>query len=442
MSTQIPPSPLPPTKQPDLRPPVHAHPRRRWVKWVLVLAVLGAVGFAIFFRSEHQPVAGAGPGGGRGGRGARDASRPMPVSAEPARKTDLSVRIVALGTVTPVNTVTVRSRVDGELQKIYFEEGKNVEAGAPLADIDPRAFEVQKLQSEAQLAKDTALLENARVDLERFKTLLEQDSVAKQQVDTQAALVRQYEASIKVDQAAIETSVLQLKYARVASPISGRIGLRLVDRGNIVHASDATGIAVIIQLHPITVLFSIPQDEVSKVMKRFATGEPMSVDAYDRDGHTLLATGKLVTIDNQIDATTGTVKLRAEFANTDDVLFPNQFVNVQLLVEQLQDVTAVPNAAVQRGTAGTFAYVVSSDNTVTARPVETGPSDKGMIVISKGLTPGDVVVTDGVDKLREGSQVDIISRTTDAGSPTKPPIRGDDKSGKKRPHNGASPAAK
>jgi len=434
MSTQISPSPVPPVKPQAIR--ARSHPRRRWVKWVLVLAVLAAVGYAVFFRPEHQPAA------ARGGRGARDNSRPMPVSAEPARKTNLDVRTIALGTVTPVNTVTVRSRVDGELQKIYFEEGKNIEAGAPLADIDPRAYEVQKLQAEAQLAKDKALLDNARVDLERFQTLLEQDSVAKQQVDTQAALVRQYEASIKVDEAAIENSVLQLKYAHVISPISGRIGLRLVDQGNIVHASDATGIAVIIQLHPITVLFSIPQDEVSKVMKRFASGETMTVEAYDRDGRTLLATGKLVTIDNQIDATTGTVKLRAEFPNTDDVLFPNQFVNVQLLVEQLKDVTVVPNAAVQRGTAGTFVYVVSDDKTVTARPVETGPSDRGTIIISKGLAVGDIVVTDGVDKLREGSEVEVISKTTEAAPPAKPRGQGDDKSAKKRQHNGTPPATK
>lgn len=435
MSTQISPSPVPPTKQPTFS--ARPHPRRRWVKWVLVLAVLAAVAYAIFFRPA-KPAAG-GPGGGRFGR---DNNRPMPVSAEPAHKTSLDVRTVALGTVTPVNTVTVRSRVDGELQKIFFEEGKNVEAGAPLAEIDPRAIEVQKLQSEAQLAKDKALLDNARVDLERFQTLLEQDSVAKQQVDTQAALVRQYEASIKVDEAEIENSVLQLKYAHVTAPISGRIGLRLVDQGNIVHASDATGIAVIIQLHPITVLFSIPQDEVSKVMKRFATGDTMTVEAYDRDGHTLLATGKLVTVDNQIDATTGTVKLRAEFSNTDETLFPNQFVNVQLLVEKLKDVTVVPNAAVQRGTAGTFVYLVAADNTVTARPVETGPSDKGTIIISKGLNAGDVVVTDGVDKLREGSQVEIITRTTDGTHAATPPAQGDDKAAAKKPRNGNWPGKK
>jgi len=435
MSTQISPSPVPPARQPNQNFRARTHPRRRWVKWVLVLAVIAAVAYAIFFRSEHQPTA------SRGGRGARDNSRPMPVAAEIARQTTLDVRTVALGTVTPVNTVTVRSRVDGELQKIFFEEGKNVEAGAPLAEVDPEAFEVQKLQSEAQLAKDKALLDNAKVDLERFQTLLEQDSVAKQQVDTQAALVRQYEASIKVDEAAIESSVLQLKYAHITAPISGRIGLRLVDRGNLVHAADASGIAVIIQLHPITVLFSIPQDEVSKIMKRFATGETMTVEAYDRDGRTRLATGKLVTVDNQIDPATGTVKLRAEFPNTDEALFPNQFVNVQLLVEQLKDVTVVPAAAVQRGTAGTFVYVVSSENMVSARPVETGASDKGLIVISKGVSSGETVVTDGVDKLREGSQVDIISQNAQTAQKSAA-ATGDDKSHPKRPKNGNWPGKK
>jgi multidrug efflux system membrane fusion protein len=400
----------------------------------MIIVVLGLVVYAVFLRPARQPAT-----QGRGGRD--NSNRPMPVSATPARKTDLNVRTVALGTVTPVNTVTVRSRVDGELQKIFFEEGKPVEAGAPLAEIDPRPFEVQKLQSEAQLAKDNALLDNARIDFERFKTLLEQDSVAKQQVDTQAALVRQYEASIKLDQAQVESSALQLKYAHITSPIAGRIGLRLVDQGNMVHSSDANGIAVIIQLHPITVLFSIPQDEVPKVMKRFATGEPMAVEAFDRDGHTLLAKGKLVTVDNQIDPTTGTVKLRAEFPNDDEMLFPNQFVNVQLLVEQLQGVTVVPTAAVQRGTVGTFVYLVSGENTVSVRQVETGPSDKGVVIISKGLAPGDVVVVDGVDKLREGSQVELVTRTNET-SAAAPTASNQDKSGGKRQHDGKRPPQK
>jgi multidrug efflux system membrane fusion protein len=338
----------------------------------------------------------------------------VPVTAEPARKADLNVRIVALGTVTPVYTVTIHSRVDGELQKIFFTEGTNVEAGAPLADLDPRPFEAQKLQTEAQLAKDNALLDNARLDLVRYQTLLAQDSVAKQQVDSQAALVRQYEAAIKLDQAQVGSAALQLAYSHITSPLTGRIGLRTVDQGNIVHAADASGIAVITQLHPITVLFAIPQDAVPQVMKQFKTGSPMVVEAYDRDGRTLLATGKLVTIDNQVDPTTGTVKLRAEFPNTDETLFPNQFVNVQLIADQIKGATVVPTAAIQRSSTATYVYLVADQKTASVRPVETGPSEHGLIVVSKGLVPGDVVVVDGVDKLREGSAVELVSRTAGA----------------------------
>lgn len=363
----------------------------------------------------------------------------MPVTAVPARTSDLEVKTAALGTVTPVNTVTIRSRVDGELQKIFFTEGTNVQAGASLAEIDPRPFEVQKLQSEALLAKDKALLDNSRVDLDRFKALLEQDSVAKQQVDTQAAQVAQNEAAIKQDEAQIASSTLQLTYAHVTAPISGRIGLRFVDQGNIVHSSDANGIAVIIQLQPMTVLFSIPQDDVPQVMKHFATGEPMTVQAFNRDGQTLLATGKLVTVDNQIDPTTGTVKLRAEFPNTDEMLFPNQFVNIQLFVEQLKSVTVVPTAAVQRGLNGLFVYAVAADNTVSVHPVETGPSDKGVIVITKGVKPGDVVVVDGVDKLREGSQVELIA-SSEGKSPAAAAPAKDAQPVGKHGHKGAKPA--
>jgi len=403
-----------------------SHRGRPWLKWLLIV-VAAVVGYAIFVRPFLRPStsvrAGSGPA-------------TVPVTAEAARQAELNVRIVALGTVTPVYTVTVRSRVDGELQKLHFEEGKTVEAGAPLADLDPRPFAVQKMQAEAQLAKDDALLENARVDLKRFQTLLAQDSVAEQQVETQAALVRQYEAALKVDQAQIESAALQLAYAHITAPITGRIGLRAVDQGNIVHAADANGIAVITQLHPITVLFSIPQDSVQKVLKNLASGEPMAVEVFDRDGRTKLATGKLATVDNQIDPTTGTVKLRAEFANADDSLFPNQFVNVQLVVDRLPGATVVPTAAVQRGTVGTYVYVVADQKTVALRPVETGPSERGLVAITKGLVPGEIVVVDGVDKLREGSVVEVISRTAGApgGAGTKP-----EKSSGQRTQAGARP---
>ncbi|HTZ21048.1 MAG TPA: efflux RND transporter periplasmic adaptor subunit [Opitutaceae bacterium] len=391
---------------PSIRP---ASARRHWLGWTILVVVVLAIAYAAVIRPLF--LSSVSERGGAGGR-------PLPVTAEPARKADLNVRIVALGTVTPVSTVTVRSRVDGQLQKIFFKEGQEVEAGAPLVEIDPRPFEVQKQQTEAQLAKDNALLVNARLDFERFTTLLAQDSVAKQQVDTQAALVRQYEASVKLDQAQIDTAALQLAYAHITAPIAGRVGLRLVDLGNMIHASDPNGIVVITQLRPITVVFAIPQDALPGVLKRFQAGDPMTVEAFDRDGRTLLATGRLVTIDNQIDPTTGTVKLRAEFPNTDEVLFPSQFVNVQLIAAQIQGATVVSTAAVQRGTAGTYVYVVNDKDgqkTASVRVVETGASERGMIAITKGLAPGDVVVVDGVDKLREGTAVDLVDRV--AGAP-------------------------
>jgi multidrug efflux system membrane fusion protein len=403
--------------------------RGHLLKWAVIGTAILLVSYFVFVRPSIRPTGAA--------QGVA-AARAVPVTAEAARKADLNVRIISLGTVTPVLTVTVRSRVDGELQKIFFEEGKTVEAGAPLADIDPRPFEVQKMQVDAQLAKDNALLENSRVDLNRFQKLLTQDSVAEQQVETQAALVRQYEAALKVDQAQIASAALQLTYAHITAPIAGRIGLRSVDQGNIVHAADANGIAVITQLRPITVIFSIPQDTIQKVLDNSATGTPMLVEAFDRDGRTKLGTGKLATVDNQIDATTGTVKIRGEFANADGKLFPNQFVNVQLVVEQLQGATVVPTAAVQRGTVGTYVYVVSDQKTVSMRQVETGPSERSVVAITKGLAPGEVVVVDGIDKLREGAAVELISRDTSApGSATNAPKH--DKSGK-RPADGTSPA--
>jgi multidrug efflux system membrane fusion protein len=397
---------------------------------MLIVAAVLVVGYAIVVRPLTRSVSPAGAGLG---------PRAVPVTAEPARKADLDVRIIALGTVTPVSTVTVRSRVDGQLQKILFEEGHPVEAGAPLVEIDPRPFEVQKQQTEAQLAKDNALLQNARLDLERFSTLFAQDSIAGQQVDTQKALVRQYEAAVKLDQAQIDIAALQLAYAHITAPISGRVGLRLVDLGNMIHASDAGGIAVITQLRPITVVFSIPQDALPKVLKRFKSDESMTVEAYDRDGRALLATGRLVTIDNQIDPSTGTVKLRAEFPNTDETLFPNQFVNVQLIAEQIQGATVVPSAAVQRGAAGSLVYLVTDKDgqkTASVRAVETGPSERGVIAISKGLAPGDVVVVDGVDKLREGSTVELVSGTAGATGVTR---SGSDKPPGQHGREGARP---
>ena len=368
----------------------------RWTTWLIIIGILAVIGYAVVVRPIlNARAAGPAASGARGGRGMW--SGPTPVTGATARQGDLTLKLVALGTVTPVRTVTVRSRVDGELQKIYFDEGKMVVAGAPFADLDPRPFQVQKLQAEAQLAKDQALLENAQVDLKRFQTLLAQDSVAEQQVATQVSLVHQYEASLKVDQAQVESANLQLTYAHILTPVSGRVGLRQVDQGNIVHASDANGIAVITQLQPITVVFSIPQFAIPQVMKTFATGEPMAVVAYDRDGKTKLATGHLVTIDNQIDLTTGSVKLRGEFTNEDGALFPNQFVNIELTVGQLKNATIIPGAAVQIGSTGNYVYVVKDGKTVALRDVETGAVENSRVAITKGLAPGEV----GAKRARE-----------------------------------------
>jgi multidrug efflux system membrane fusion protein len=323
--------------------------------------------------------------------------------------------------------------------RVAFKEGQIVKAGDLLAEIDPRPFQVLLTQALGQMAKDQALLKNAQVDLERYRTLLAQDSIAKQQVDTQEALVRQYEGTLQADQGAIDNAKLQLTYSRVTAPIGGRIGLRQIDPGNIVHASDATGLVVITELSPISVLYPIPEDNVPKVMGRLATGEAMVVDAWDRDQKVKLATGKVVTIDNQIDTTTGTVKLKAEFPNDNLALFPNQFVNVRMLVQTLTDATLVPSAAIQRGAPGTFVYVVKDDKSVTVAAVTLGPVQGEVTAIAKGVTPGNLVVVDGTDKLREGAKVELITREAQAapttGAKGRPP-RGDRPAGTGQPPGG------
>jgi membrane fusion protein, multidrug efflux system len=408
----------PPLIEPD--PPPRG--RRAW-RWVLAAAVVTALAAGGYFwwqrtNAPSTPAA-AGPAGAPGGGRFDPASRALPVIAAPVRKGDIDVYLNALGTVTPKNLVTVKPRVDGQLMSVAFQEGQLVKAGALLAQIDPRPFEVQVAQAEGQLAKDQALLTNARVDLERYQTLLSQDSISKQQVDTQSALVRQYEGTLKADQGAVDNAKLQLSYARVTAPLSGRVGLRQVDPGNVVHASDANGIVTIAQLQPISVVFPIPEDNVQLVMKRLQAGDASPVEAWDRDGRQKLATGRLVTADNQIDVATGTVKMKAEFANDNGALFPNQFVNVRMLTQTLADATLVPSAAIQRGAPGTFVYVVKGDGTVTVAPVKLGPTQGETTVVASGLRPGLQVVVDGADKLREGAAVTLITREGQAVAPPK-----------------------
>src|SRR5437764_1370889 len=410
-------------EEPPPEPPERSS-RRVLVAVAIVALVAVAVGIAWYYiagprsatDSAAQEVAASGsgtPGGapsGRRGAGAGDAGRPTPVATMAVRQGDFDVYLNALGTVTARGTVTVRSRVDGQLLRVLFDEGQVVKAGQLLAEIDPRPFEVQLEQMNGQLAKDQALLANAKVDLERYQTLLKQDSIASQQVDTQASLVRQYEATIASDKGQVDNAKLQLSFTKITAPIAGRLGLRQVDAGNMIRATDTNGLVVITQVQPVDVVFPIPESNLPRVQRRLSGGDPPVVDAYDRNQTRKLATGKLITIDNQIDTATGTIKLKASFANDDSGLFPNQFVNVKMLLETLHGATIVPTAAVLRGAPGTFVYVVKDDKTVTVRPVKVGPIEGENAVIDSGITPGEVVVVDGTDRLREGAKVETVTR--------------------------------
>ena len=388
---------------------------------VVVLAAAGATAWYASSRpADSAKTASAQGAAERGGR-VDPAVRATPVVAAPVQQGNLDVYLHAIGTVTPLNAVVVRSRVDGQLMSVAFEEGQMVKAGATLAQIDPRPFEVQLTLATGQLARDQALLENAKIDLDRYRTLLAQDSISRQQVDTQESLVRQYTAAVQAGQGGIANAKLQLAHARVTAPISGRVGLRLVDPGNIVRASDANGIVVITQLTPIGVVFPIPEDALPRVMKRLRGGDRIPVDAYDRAQKEKLGSGRLLTADNQIDTATGTIKLKAEFPNADGALFANQFVNVRMPVETRVNATLVPTAAIQRGAAGTFVYVVRDDQTVAVTPVRVGPVQGEIAAIDSGVAAGAMVVVDGADRLREGARVELVAR---AGTPSPAPDAG------------------
>jgi multidrug efflux system membrane fusion protein len=387
---------------------------RRW-PWILAAIVVAAAALAAWYWFGH----GTTDATKAGGKGA--GAPPMPVVAAPARKGNIDVYIDALGTVTPLNNVIVHTRVDGQLMSVAFREGQNVKAGDLLAQIDPRPFEVMLTQANGQMARDQAQLKNAQVDLQRYQTLLAQDSISSQQVDTQAALVRQFQGAVESDKGAIDNAKLQITYSRVTAPISGRVGLRQVDAGNIVHAGDSNGLVTITQVQPVTVIYPVPEDNVPRIVKRMQSTQSVAVDAFDRGGKTRLATGKLLTIDNQIDTTTGTVKVKAEFPNTDNALFPNQFVNVRMVVETHEDTTLVPSAAIQRGAPGTFVFLVKEDKTVAVTPVQLGAVSGETTEVSKGLAPGNLVVVDGADKLRDGSSVELIDAAARAAQQTAPP---------------------
>ena len=333
----------------------------------------------------------------------------QPVGVAVAERGSIDVTLNALGTVTPLATVTIRPQVSGQIVRFTFREGQMVKAGDPLAVIDPRSFQAALEQARGQMARDQALLANARLDLKRQQGLQAANATSAQALDTQAAQVKQYEGVVMSDKANVDAAAINLGYTQVSSPVDGRVGIRMVDVGNFVSAGQSSGIVMVTQLQPISVLFTVPEDNVRRVVARLNSGEDLQVEAYDRSQSAKLATGRLSAVDTQVDTTTGTVKLRAMFDNTEGVLFPNQFVNVRLLVDTLRDQVVIPAAAVQRGSEGTFVFVVKADHTVGMRTVTLGPQQGDSVAVTKGLNPGETVVTDGADRLREGGEVSIPS---------------------------------
>jgi multidrug efflux system membrane fusion protein len=386
--------------------------KRRSFVPLLLLIIAAGVGWWMYTRPATEPARPQ-------GRATIAALTPVVVAG--ATVGDIDVSLNALGTVTSLATVTIRSQISGYLTKVAYEEGQIVKKGDLLAEIDSRSYELALAQAQGTLERDKALLATAQLDLKRYQDLAKTNAIPRQQLDTQASLVAQYQANILSDQAQIDNAKLNIAYCHIVAPVSGRVGLRLIDQGNYVTAGDPTGLVVITQLQPISVIFTTAEDNLPQIQKRLRAGATLPVTAYDRTGTTKLAVGALKTIDNQIDTTTGTVKLRAEFANDDDSLFPNQFVNVWLLVDVQHDATVIPTSAVQRGAPGTYVYLINPDSTVAVRPVTLGVSSGELIAVSAGLSPGDRVVIDGADKLRNGAKVIVRdSAPTAATAPTSP----------------------
>jgi multidrug efflux system membrane fusion protein len=391
------PSPgVPATPRVDLPKAPVKRQRRLW-PWAVGCAVVFALGYAIFPRTTQ--------GQGKTAPSAATAGRGVPVIAAAARAGDMGVYLTGIGTATPLNTVTVRSRVDGQLIKVDFQEGQIVREGDLLAELDSRPFEVQLTQAEGQAAKDDATLKNARLDLDRYQNLVTQGILPRQQLDTQKSTADQAAGALQADQGQIASARLNLTYAKITAPLSGRVGLRLVDPGNIVHATDANGLVVITQLDPMGVLFTIPEDSVPQLMEQMRSGRRLQAEAYDRDLKKKLATGTLLTVDNEIDTGTGTVKLKATFPNPGNALFPNQFVNARLLLDTVRNAVIVPSAAIQRSPNSVFVFVVKPDSTVEARDVVVRLTNGDETAIQKGISPGERVVVDGVDKLQPGTRV-------------------------------------
>ena len=384
--------------------------RNQW--WIVLLLVAVVAGGWWYFHSRGAQA----NGGNSGENGGQPAGAAVPVVVATAHRGDLPVYFDGLGTVTAFNTVTVRSRVDGQIVKINFTEGQYVKEGDALIEIDPRPYQVQLEQAEGQLAKDQAQLKDMQVDYERYQLLFKEGVIPKQQLDTQQAQVGTYEGAIKADMATIDNAKLQITYSHITAPISGRVGLRLVDMGNIVHATDTNGLLVITQLQPIAVLFSLPQDQLPDVISKMRGAKQLSVEAYERDNSEKITTGKLLTIDNQIDTTTGTYKLKAVFDNAKNELFPNQFVNVHLLVDTKKNVLLVPTTAILRGPNGAYVYGVNASNAVSVKTVKVANTAGNVAGIATGLNDGDVVVIDGQDKLKDGIVVDPHTQRPGGGS--------------------------
>lgn len=390
---------------------------RRW-PWVLALLILllSAIGLFLHRRKSRE-------------QSAREKSRAAPptltIGTATAQKGDIGVYVSALGVVTSVNTVAVKSRVDGQLVEVHYREGQSVHAGDALAEIDAAPFQAALAQAEGQFVRDTALLENARLDLERYRVAFARNAIPKQQLDTQVATVHQYEGAVKLDQGQVDNAKVQLAYCHIVAPISGRVGLRLVDAGNIVHASDTNPLVIITQLEPITVVFGVAEDYLPQIQPQVRQGKRLVVDAFDRAQQRKIATGTLQTLDNQIDTTTGTIKLKALFPNEDDALFPNQFVNARLLVDTHHDVTLVQNPAIQRNAQGAFVYLLKSDQTVAVHPVTVGPTD-GNVSEAEGLEPGATVAVDNFNRLTDGAKVVVRPASGEMkqkGSPSTNPAK-------------------
>jgi multidrug efflux system membrane fusion protein len=375
--------------------------RRSGRRFVLTSIVILLVVAGIVWWTKQAPPP---ESGGRG----RNAG-PMSIVPEPVGKGDIGININALGTVTSLATVTVRTQISGYLQKIVFTEGNEVKKGDLLAEIDPRPYEAALAQAKGQLARDEAALKGAQVDLARYQGLAAQNAVPRQTLDTQVALVAQNQGTIEADKAAVKSAEVNLNYCRIVSPIDGRVGLRQVDQGNYVTPGDANGLVVITQLQPISVLFTVPEDNLQAIAKRIQAGAVLPAAALDRTGANKIADGSLQTFDSQIDPTTGTIKLRAQFPNDDRLLYPNQFVNIRLLLDTHKDVTTMSTAGIQRGAPGTFVYLVNADSTVSVRPVKLGVTDGDHVEVLSGLNPGDRIVIDGADKLRDGAKIVIRS---------------------------------